>query len=46
MRAEQPLPVGERSIFPGRMQTELEPASPLSVSVSGPVNWQDERWFH
>ena len=38
MRAEQPVPQGERSIFPGRMATALVPVSVLFAETTGPAN--------
>ncbi len=42
MRAEQPVPQGERSILPGRMATALAPEGVPLSSVSGAANWQKE----
>ncbi|MNU10193.1 hypothetical protein D3C72_2572080 [compost metagenome] len=42
MRAEQPVPQGERSILPGRMTTALAPvATPFSYSTGAAI-WQKE----
>ena len=44
MRAEQPVPVGERSILPGRIATALRPVSSPSIRSTGAANWQKEIW--
>ena len=44
IRAEQPVPVGERSILPGRTTTALAPVSTPFSEVNGPANWQKEIW--
>jgi len=42
IRAEQPVPQGERSILPGRIATAFAPLSiPFSL-VNGAANWQNE----
>ncbi len=38
MRAEQPVPVGERSILPGRIATALRPLSTSPSRTNGSVN--------
>ena len=35
MRAEQPVPQGERSIFPGRIATALAPVRMPSSTLTG-----------
>jgi len=42
MRALQPVPVGERSILPGRTTTAFDPVQPPSRFSKGPANWQNE----
>ncbi len=44
MRAEQPVPVGERSTLPGRIATALAPVHAPFSATSGPANWQKEMW--
>ena len=44
MRALQPVPVGERSILPGRTTTAFGPLSSAPSRASGPANWQNEMW--
>ena len=42
MRADTAVPVGDRSIFPGRIATADRPLIPVSVGVNGPQNAQNE----
>lgn len=44
MRAEQPVPYGERSILPGSMATAFRPLTMPSSRPSGPATWQNEKW--
>ncbi len=44
IRAEQPVPQGERSILPGRMTTALLAPRTPSRRSGGAASWQKDRW--
>lgn len=45
MRAEHPVPHGERSSLPGSITTVLRPVNTPSIDSTGLVNWQKEIWL-